>query len=182
MVRVRLASISYQGRKSLRWTPPLAQRRDAAALPLPQRTALALSLDLDSGSFSAAYSQLLAAGNQRLGLLQGFLQVGASSSVVGAGLVSAVTFIVPAIPILSQPRQPVSYVTFVVQAISVLSQPQQCMGCPGKVLPVFPVPASLCRYPGSFSIAPSQLLGPLQGFLRVGTAQCLHCWAIWSRM
>ena len=52
------------------------------ALPLPQRTALAVSLDLDPGSFSSAYSQLLAAGNQRLGLLQGFLQVGASSDLL----------------------------------------------------------------------------------------------------
>lgn len=41
----------------------------------PQRAALALTLDLDPGSFSQAYSQLLAAGNQHLGLVQGFLQV-----------------------------------------------------------------------------------------------------------
>ena len=52
-----------------------AQRVDATGKALPSNAALALSLDLEPGSFSEAYSQLLAAGNQRLGLLQGFLQV-----------------------------------------------------------------------------------------------------------
>ena len=51
------------------------QRKEVQGQPAPQRAALALTLDLDPGSFSQAYSQLLAAGNQRLGLVQGFLQV-----------------------------------------------------------------------------------------------------------